>query len=87
MGENIIDELCKRLKEHVMKIINCEEKEMIPLTYEENKSYEEQEECHIYEGNFCTDEDDENYKNRKKVKDHCHCTGKFRRSAHSKCKL
>ena len=87
MGENIIDELCKRLKEHVMKIINCEEKEMILLTYEENISYEEQEECHICDGNFCTDEDDENYKNRKKVKDHYHCTGKFRRSAHSKCNL
>ena len=30
-----------------MKIINYEEKEMIPLTYEENKSYKEQEACHI----------------------------------------
>ena len=70
-----------------MKIINHEKKEMTPLTYEGNMSCDEQEECHICEGNFCTGEDDENYKNRKKVKDHCHYTGKFRGAAHSKCNL
>ena len=43
-----------------MKIIKCKEKEMIPLTDEENKSYEEQKACHICE-EFCTNEDDENY--------------------------
>ena len=32
-----------------MKIISYEEKEMIPLTKEENKSYKEQEVCHIRE--------------------------------------
>ena len=60
---------------------------MIQLTYEENMSYDEQEECHICEGKFCTDEDDVNYKNRKKAKDHCHYTGEFRGAAHSNCNL
>ena len=70
-----------------MKIINYEEKEMIPLTYEENKSCKEQEACHVCEGKFCLDKDDKNYKNKRKVKDHCHYTGKFRGTAHSKCNL
>ena len=33
---------CKNLQEHTTKIINYEKKEMIPLTYEESKSYEKQ---------------------------------------------
>ena len=60
---------------------------MIPLTDEENKSYEEQEACHICIGKFCMDDNDENYKNKKKAKDHCHYTGKFRGAAHSICNL
>ena len=40
---------------------------MIPLTYEKNKSYKEQEACDICEEKFCMDKD---YTNRKKVKDH-----------------
>ena len=69
-----------------MEIINYEKKE-IQLTVEENISYDEQEVCHICEGKFCVNEDDENYKNRKKVKDHCQYAGKFRGAAHSKCNL
>ena len=42
-----------------MKINNYKEKEMIPLTDEENKSYEEQQICHICKKKFCLDETDE----------------------------
>ena len=57
---------------------------MITLTYEESKSYKEQEACHICEKMFCIDKDHEN---KRKAKDHCHHTGKFREAAHSKCNL
>ena len=86
-GRDCIEKLYKKLKEHAMKIIYDEKKEMIPLTYEEIKFYNKQEICHICEKNFCTDEHDENYKNKKKVKDHCHYTGKVRGAAHSDCNL
>ena len=87
MGKDCIEKFCKKLKERAMKIINYKKKEMIPLTKGENKSYKEQETCHICEEKFCVDNDDENYKNKRKVKDHCHYTGKFRAAAHSKCNL
>ena len=45
--KDCIKELCKKLKDHALKIINYEKKEMIPLSEEENKSYEEQDVCHI----------------------------------------
>ena len=60
---------------------------MIPLTYEENKSYEEQEACHIYEEKFCMDKDGQNYKKKRRVTDHYYYTGKFTGAAHSKCNL
>ena len=85
--EKKIEELFKKLKKRAMKISNYEEKEIIPLTFEENKSYKEQETCHICEEKFCREKDNEYYKNRKKVKDHCYYTGKFRGAAHSKCNL
>ena len=70
-----------------MEIIDHKEKEMIPLTHKENSFYNEQEECYICKEKFWTDKNDKNYINRKKVKDHCHYTGKFRGAAHSKCNL
>ena len=86
-GEDSIEKLCKKLKECAIEIINYEKKEMISLTKEEKKFYKKQEKCHICQEKFCSDKDDENFTNRKKVKDHCHYTGKFRGAAHSKCNL
>ena len=41
-GEDFVERFCKDVRNHAMKIINYEEKEMIPLTDKENKSYEKQ---------------------------------------------
>ena len=80
-GKDCIEKFCKDLKELGTEIINFEEKEMIPLTNKEIKSDEKQKVCHIWKKKFCCD------KNNKKVRDHCHCTGKFRGAAHGECNL
>ena len=54
---------------------------MIPLTNKEIKSYKKQKICCICKKEFCDD------KNKKKVRDHCHFTGKFRGAAHNGCNL
>ena len=51
IGEKI-EKFCKDLKELGTEIINLEEKEMIPLTNEETKSYEKQKVYHICKKNF-----------------------------------
>ena len=79
---------CNDLKEQAMRIINYEQKPMIPLTNEEKESYENQQICHICEREFCTDNDnEEEFKKMQKVRDHCHYTGKYRGAAHSICSL
>ena len=61
-----------------MKIINFEEKNVIPLTNKKMKSYETQKVCHICKEKFVT---------IKTRRDHCHYTRKFRGAAHSECNL
>ena len=41
---------------------------MIPLTHEENNFYNEQEVCYICKEKFCTDKNDKNYINKKRLK-------------------
>ena len=82
-GKDCIGKLSKKIKESANEIINHEKKEIIPLTCEENNFYNEQEICCICKEKFCLDKDDKNYINRKKVKDYCHNTGRFRGPAHS----
>ena len=60
-GKDCLERLCKNLKEHATKIINYEKKEMIPLTNEENKSYEKQNVCYICKKEFSSDDDDKKY--------------------------
>ena len=58
-----------------------------PLTHKENNFYNEQKICYICKEKFCMEKGDKDYINRKKVKDHCHYTRKFRGATHSKCNL
>ena len=87
-GKDCIKRFCSDLKELGTKIINYEQKEMIPLTDNENKYYEEQKECYICQKEFCYNKNEKmKFKLYKKVRDHCHYTGKFRGAAHSICNL
>ena len=67
---------CKDLKEHAIKIINCENKVMAPLTKEE-EDYKNQKVCCICKKEFIDE----------KVRDHCHYTGKYRGATHNTCNL
>ena len=46
-GKGCRESFCKNLREHAIKMIDYEKKEMIPLTAKENKSYEKQKVCCI----------------------------------------
>ena len=52
-GKDRIKRCFSDLKELGTKIINYEQKEMIPLTDIENEYYEEQKECYICQKEFC----------------------------------
>ena len=77
---------CKDRRENATKIINCEKKDMLPLTKEEEENYNNQEVCYICKKEFITSDTTEHKKNHK-VRDHCHYTGKYRGAAHNTCNL
>ena len=59
-GKDCIENLCKKIQESAMEIINHKEKEMIPLTHEENNFHNEQEVCYICKEKFCMDKNEKN---------------------------
>ena len=65
-GKDCIEKSCKKLKERAIKTVSYEEKEMVPLTKGEKKSYQNEEAYHICKEKFCVDKDDKDYINRKK---------------------
>ena len=81
-GEDCMTKFCKDLREHATKIINYEKNDMIPLTKKEEKSYNNQKVCYI-----CKKELDKSDKKHYKVRDHCHCTGKYRGAVDNICNL
>ena len=67
-SQQCMKKFCKDLKQHAIEIINCEEREMPPLTHEENESYKNQKVCCICKKGFITFDDDEKYY---EVRDNC----------------
>ena len=57
---------------------------MIPLIDKGSKFYEKQKVCYICKKEFSSDDNGKKYR---KVRDHCHYTGKFRGVAHNICNL
>ena len=63
-------------------------KKKMTLTSDEVALYQSQKKCHICQKAFCYDKKQEKrFKLYKKVRDHCHFTGKFRGDAHCICNL
>ena len=60
---------CIDLKEHAIKIINYEKKEMIPLRKKENKIHREEKVCYTCKKRFSTDDGNKKYF---EVRGHCH---------------
>ena len=59
-------------------------KKMTPLTDKDIDYHEKQKTCDIYQKRFSYDKKEtQKYKLYKKVRDHCHFTGKYRGTAHS----
>ena len=84
-GEDSMKKFCTSLREHVINVINFENKKMFPLTKKELKSHQDATVCYIYGRSFLKQfAKNKTYQN---VRDHFHFTGKYRGTAHSICNL
>ena len=72
-GKDCMKRFCENLREHVLRIINCGKKKIIPLTKEERKAHCRAKICYICKKEFTKDSDD---RKTYKVRDHCHYTEK-----------
>ena len=88
-GNDCIKKFCSELKELETKVVNYEQKEMTPLTDDENWYHEEQKQCYICRNHFVIIKNKKKrFKLYKKVRGIIlSFTGKFRGAAHSICNL
>ena len=87
-GRDCIKRFCSDLKDLGRKIVNYKQKEMIPSTDSKKKYYKEQKVWYICQKEFCYHTNEKKIiKLYKKIRDHCHFTGKFRGATHSICNL
>ena len=80
-GKNAERVFLKYLEEDIKMIANIPKKEII-FGEKEKERYNEETRCWICKGEF-----DDKDKNKEKVKDHCHYTGRYRGAAHNVCNL
>ena len=85
MRKRLYEKFCSSLREHAKNIIDFEKKEMLPLTKEELKSYQDAKVRHICGKRILK----KLYKiiTYQEVRDHCHYTGNYRVAVHSICKV
>ena len=79
--ENAEQVFLKYLEKDIKMIANIPKKEII-FGEKEKERYNEETRCWICKGEF-----DDKDKNKEKVKDHCHYTGRYRGAAHNECNL
>ena len=86
-GEDCMKRFCNDLKDQATKITDFKKKTMIPLTKEEEEDNDNKENtCYICKNDFNNDTA-ESSSSERKVRDHCHFTGKYRGAAHNTCNL
>ena len=82
-GKDCMKEFCSSLREHAKNIIDFENKKMLPLIKEELKSHQDARNCHLCEKRVLKKLSKSiNYR---RVRGHCHYTGKYRGAAHNIC--
>ena len=84
-NDNVSQLFIESLEKDIKEIYNRFKipKKMV-MTREDKINYKKATICHICEGGIPEEGDDPRFK---KVRDHCHLTGKFRGAAHDKCNL
>ena len=87
MGEDAMEKFVEWIEDDVKKIANIQDVEMMKLSPNELKQFDEATKCWICNEEFDDTADEKGYKKNKKVKDHCHYTGRFRGAAHNSCNL
>ena len=84
-GEDCMRKFCTSLRQHATNVINLEKKKMLLLTKKELKLHQDAAEYYICGKRFLRKF--ANDKNYQKVRNHRHCTGKYRGATHSICNL
>lgn len=85
-GEDCVDWFVSELAqfaEDVETVFLCD-LPMDPLTVRQKREFQKASHCHICESPFSNNLKHPDYK---KVRDHCHLTGKFRGASHNKCNI